>query len=161
MTKTAKTKPAASYFDQVRETMETMQAKFEVPATARDFVQRGATTARERAESVHQGAEKLTDGMEKITVSLVGGYANFVRGLLDATYANVEHALATVEKVAGAKSVNEAVQIQVDYVRENAAANFERMKNAAETARTTVVDGAKTVQSEVAGLYQAAEKKAA
>ena len=42
---------------------------------------------------------RLTDGAEKLATSFVGGYANFTRGLLDMTLANVQHALATVEKV--------------------------------------------------------------
>lgn len=163
MSKTAKTETAAaanSYFSSIKETLETVQGKMEVPAAARDFVVRTASTAKERAESVHAGAAKLTNGAEKVATAFVGGYANFTRGLLDMTLANVQHTLATVEKVAGAKSLNEAVQIQADFVRENASANMERVRGAAETARTVVVDGAKTVQAEISKIYSS-EKKAA
>lgn len=153
--KTAKTTAAEAktYFDQVRESLESMQSKIEVPAAARDFVAKSAATAKERAESAHVGAGKFTDKAEKLTVSLVGGYANFLRGLLDATYANVQHGLETVEKIAAAKSVGEAAQIQADYVRESAKANFERVRDAADTARTAFVDGAKTVQAEMSEFY--------
>ncbi len=162
MTKTtAKTNSAAaSYFDQIQQAFENVQSKVEVPAAARDFVKRGASTAKERAESVHAGVAKLTGGAEKVATSFVGGYANFARGLLDMTLANVQHTLATVEKVAGAQSFNEAIQIQADFVRENASANLERVRGAAETARTTVLDGAKTVQAELSKLYSF-DKKAA
>lgn len=159
MTKTAKN-ASATHFDQVQQTIETVQSKFEVPAAARDFIARGASVAKDRAESVHAGAAKLTDGAEKLATAFVGGYANFARGLLDATLANVQHTLATVEKVAGAKSLNEAVQIQADFVRESASANLERVRTAADTVKTTVVDGAKTVQAEVAKIYSG-EKLAA
>ena len=76
-------------------------------------------------------AAKATEGAEKFATSLVGGYANFTRSLLDISLANVQHTLATVEKLAGARSLNEAVEVQADFVRESARANVERIRNAA------------------------------
>lgn len=157
----AKTEAAANtYFSSIQNALEGVSSKIEVPASAREFVQRTAASAKDRAETVHTGANKATETVEKFATSLVGGYANFTRGLLDATLANVQHALTTVEKVAAAKSVNEAIQLQADYVRESANANIERVKNAAETAKTALVDGAKSAQAELSKLYSA-DKKAA
>ena len=51
-------------------------------------------------------------------------------------------------------------KIQVDFVRENASANMERVRGAAETARTVVTEGAKEVQAELSKLYSF-DKKAA
>lgn len=162
MTKTnAKTAtPASAYFSSVQNMIDNVQSKIEVPAAARDFVKRNASTAKERVETVHGGAAKLTEGAEKFATSFVAGYATFTRGLLDATLANVQHALSTVEKVAGAQSLNEAVQIQADFVRENASANMDRVRGATEAARTAAVDGARTVQAELSNIYSM-DKKAA
>jgi len=161
MTKSAKTAaPANTYLASVTEAVENIQSKIEVPAAARDFVAKGASSAKDRAETVHTNVVKFADGAEKLATSFVGGYANFVRGALDAALANVQHALTTVEKVAGAKSINEAVQIQADFVRESASANMERVRGVAETARTVVTDGAKQVQSELSKMYSF-DKKAA
>lgn len=157
MTKTApKATAANTYFDQIKQTLDTVQSKIEVPAAARDFVKNGADKAANGADTVHTTAVKLVDGAEKLTHSFVGGYANFLRGAFDMTLANVKASLVTLEKVAGAKSVNEAVQIQADFVRENTAANIERVRAAAETARANVVDGAKAVQAEVSAIYKKA-----
>jgi hypothetical protein len=157
MAKTAKTASVANdTMSSISEVIETVQSKMEVPAAARDFVKRTAATAQERAETVHTGIATATTKVENLATAIVGGYANFARGLVDASLSNVQHALSTVEKVAGAKSLNEVVQIQADYVRESAKANFDRVKNAAEIARTTVVDGAKTVQSEISAMYSKA-----
>ena len=156
MTKTsAKTNPATDAFASMQNAFENMQAQLEVPAAARDFVKRAATSGKERAENVHANAAGLTDSVEKFTASLVGGYATFARGVLDTTLANVQHSLSTVEKLAAAKSANEAFQLQAEFVRENAKANFERARNAAETARTTVTDGFQSVQAEFLKLYGA------
>jgi hypothetical protein len=157
MAKTAKTASVANdTMSSISEVIENVQSKMEVPAAARDFVKRTAATAQERAETVHSGIATATTKVENFATAIVGGYANFARGLVDASLSNVQHALSTVEKVAGAKSLNEVVQIQADYVRESAKANFDRVKNAAEIARTTVVDGAKTVQSEISAMYSKA-----
>lgn len=158
--KTTAAADASTYMDSVKETIETVQSKMEVPAAAREFVQRAAATVKERAASVHTGANDVATGAERLATSFVGGYANFVRGVVDATFANVQHALDTVEKVAGAKTVNEAAQVQADFVRESAKANYERVRSAAETARTVITDGAGQVQAELAKLNPYAKKAA-
>lgn len=156
-TKTApKTETSETYFASIKETIEQVQNRIEVPAAAREFVQRSAASGLERAETVHEGALKLTNGAEKIATAVVGGYGRLARGLLDMTFANVQHSFDTLQKVAAAKSLSEATQIQADFVRENAKANFERAKGAYEVARDAIVDGAKTVQSEVSSLYKTA-----
>lgn len=149
MAKTAEKTNANTYFDQIKQTFDGFQNKMEVPAAARDFVKNGAEKTATGADKVHATSIKLVDGAEKLTSKLVGGYANFVRGALDLTLANVKASLNTLEKVAGAKSVSEAVQIQADFVRENTVANLEKVREAAETVRLAAVDGFKTAQAEV------------
>lgn len=151
---------AQTYLDQVKQTIDAVQSKIEVPAAAREFVQRATSTAKERAESVHEGASNVANSAEKLATSFVGGYANFTRGLIDAAFDNVRHTLETVEKVAAAKSASEAVQIQADFLRDNAKANYERLRGAAEAARTVVVDGAEQVRGELARFNPYAAKAA-
>jgi hypothetical protein len=153
------TEAVAAPFEAVQKAFEQVTSKIEVPAAARDFVVRNAAVAQERVVDVQVGATNLTASVEKAMVSLAGGYATVTRGLIDATYENVKHALSTVEKVAQAKSLNEALQLQADYVREASAANLNRARDAAETVKTVVTDGAKTVQAEIAKIMPA--KKAA
>ena len=124
--------PATAAFQQISDAIDSVNKKVEVPAAARDFVKRTAATTKQRAEAVHAHAAKAAEGAEKLATSLVGGYANFTRSLLDISLANVQHTLATVEKLAGARSLNEAVEVQADFVRESARANVERVRNAAE-----------------------------
>ena len=155
MTKTtAKTAaPETNYFASIQQAFENVQGKFEVPASARDFVKRTASSVKEGAETAHSRGAEATHSVEKFATSLVGGYASFTRGLLDATLANVQHAVSTVEKVAGAQSINEAVQIQTDFVRESARANFERVRTVADTAKSVVTEGAKNAQAEFSKFY--------
>jgi hypothetical protein len=151
MTKTSK--PASAAFQQISDAIDSVNKKIEVPAAARDFVKRNASSTKERAETIHATAAKATEGVEKLATSLVGGYASFTRSLLDISLANVQHTLATVEKLAGVRSLGEAVEVQADFVREGARANIERIRSAADSAKSVVADGAKTVQAEISKIY--------
>ena len=167
MTKTTKTETAKATEAKATETkniimdtLESVQEKIAVPAAAREFVARQAATAQERAETVHDGAAKLNANVEKAAVSLIGSYANFTKGLIDMTAANVSHALATVEKVAAAKTLSDAMQIQADYVRESTKANYERVKNAAEVAKETVSEATASVRDNAAKVWPYGKKAA-
>ncbi|HWK63411.1 MAG TPA: phasin family protein [Rhizobiaceae bacterium] len=154
MTRTsAKTNGPSAGFASIQDAFENIQAQLEVPTVARDFLKRTATSARERAESAHSGAASATEGIEKFASSMVAGYAKLTRGLLDMALANVQHSLSTVEKLAGAKSVNEAVQLQAEFLRDNAQANFDRVRDTAENSRATLTQGAQIVQAEIFRLY--------
>jgi hypothetical protein len=152
MTKTTATQDS-NYFASIQQAFENAQGKFDVPAAARDFMKRTASSAKDGAEKVHTKAADASKTAEQFATSLMGGYASFTRGLLDATLANVQHALSTVEKVAGAQSINEAVQINTDFVRENARANFERVRVAADTVKSVVTEGAEKAQAQFSKFY--------
>ena len=158
MAKTSK--PATAAFQQISDAIDSVNKKVEVPAAARNFVKRTAATTKQRAEAVHAHAAKAAEGVEKLATSLVGGYANFTRTLLDISLANVQHTLATVEKLAGACSLNEVVEVQADFVRESARANVERVRNAADSVKSVVADGAKTVQAEISKIYDFGQQAA-
>ena len=51
------------------------------------------------------------------------------------------------------KSLNEAVQIQADFVRENARANYRARPRRGRERPPVVTDGAKTVQAEICKIY--------
>jgi hypothetical protein len=154
MTRTTRTsKPASAAFQQISDAIDSVNKTIEVPAAARDFVKRNVSSTRERAETIHATAAKATEGSEKFAASLVGGYANFTRSLLDISLANVQHGLATLDKLAGARSLSDAVEVQADFVRESTRVNVERIHNAAQSAKSVVADGAKTVQAEISKIY--------
>lgn len=143
---------ATEAMSSLSEAFDTVQSKIEIPAAARDFLQRGATVARERAEEMHEGIAGATARAENMATALVSNYADFARGMVDASLANMRHAFATVEKVASASTLSEAAQIQADYLRESAAANYERAREAAEAARARIADGAKALQEDISAL---------
>ena len=156
MTTKAKTTKTA----EAVKTEEVVAGTSKITESAREFVKRSAATAKERADSVHEGSLALNTNVEKALTGLVSGYASFLGNLADAAHANVEHALVTVEKVAAADSVSEAMKIQADFVRENTNANYERVRDAANASREMLVDGAASVRENLANVWPYGKKAA-
>ena len=123
-----------------------LQDKFEIPQAARDFVKRSAETARDRASEVHAGAHKATGTIEGAVINAVTGVADINRELFKAAYEDAQAAFIAVEKFAGAKSLAEAYQLHVDYLRERSEVGMTRAKNVAAFVSEKATDGFKTVQ---------------
>ncbi|WP_158264314.1 phasin family protein [Nitratireductor sp. StC3] len=148
-TNTAHTETAA-YFDQFRQAFEGLYGKMDVPAAARDFAQRGAVSARERAEQAHLGVRDAVASAEKLTETVVGHSVSAARDVVEAGFANLRHALTTAEKLAGANSVGETFEIQAEFLRENAKANVERVRAAGEAAGKAAADSAAELRAGMA-----------
>ncbi len=127
---------------------------------AREFVTRTAASAKERTESAYEGAQKFNSGLEKTMSRLVTGYVGILSEIADASRANTLHTLAMIEKLAQAKTVTEAGQIQVDYVREYATANYDRARNAFAQTREVVTEGAEAIRESVADVLPMTKKAA-
>ena len=91
---------------------------------------------------------------------MAGGYVSILGGIAAATHENVTHALTTVEKLANAKSVSEAVRIQSDYVRDNTSANMARVRDAAEIVREVASDSANMMRENVSKVWPYGKKAA-
>ncbi len=132
----------------------------QIAASTREFVKRSAATAKERAENLHEGTEKFNSSLENGMTRFVGGYVSVLGGIAEATFANVDHALTTVEKLAGAQSVSEAVRIQSDYVRESTTNNMNRARDAANIAREMVVENTSSMRDQFAKAWPYGQKAA-
>ena len=89
----------------------------EVPEAAREFVKKQAETAKERAADFYAGSEKATEVIETAVTGSVSEAAKISRNIQQAIYQDAEAFFAGVDKLASAKSINEAVQIQSDLLR--------------------------------------------
>jgi phasin len=118
----------------------------DVPEATRDFVKRAAGTAKEKAAEVHAGSEKVTTAIETAVTDSVSEAAKISRNIQQAIYQDAEAFFAGIDKLASAKSVNEAVQIQSDLVRSQGEVLISRAKSTTEYLGKLVTDGAKTAQ---------------
>jgi phasin len=125
----------------------------EVPEAAREFVKKTAGTAKERAADLYAGSEKATDVIETAVANSVSEAAKISRTNQQALYQDVEAFFAGIDKLASAKSLNEAVQIQSDMVRARGELFVSRAKSTTEYLGKLVADGAKTAQDNFAKVY--------
>jgi phasin len=102
--------------------MSTIQPRFEIPTEMRDFAEKSVEQARTAVSSFIQTARKATDSLQTSTktAELPAGVA-FSRGL-DFTEQNVSAAFELAQKLVRARDIQEAMQLQSEYVRTQFAA---------------------------------------
>src|SRR3954451_21615835 len=118
----------------------------EVPEAAREFVKKSANTAKDRAAEVFAGSERVTAAIENAVTGSVTEVGKISRNIQQAIYQDAEAFFAGIDKLASAKSINEAVQIQSDLVRERGELLVSRAKSSTEYLGKLVADGATTAQ---------------
>src|ERR1700742_5171252 len=118
----------------------------EVPEAAREFVRKQAETAKVRAADLHAGSEKVTAAIETAVAGSVTEAAKISRTIQQAIYQDAEAFFAGIDKLASAKSLNEAVQIQSDMVRARGEVFVSRAKSTTEYLGKLVAESARTAQ---------------
>ena len=139
-------------FAPVTEALKTFQ-NVEVPEAAREFVKKTANSAKERAADVYAGSEKVTAAIETAVADSVSEAAKISRNIQQAMYQDAEAFFAGIDKLASAKSLNEAVQIQSDLARARGEVFISRAKSTTEYLGKLVANGAKTAQDNFAKVY--------
>jgi phasin len=141
-----------SAFAPVTDALKNLQ-NMEVPEAAREFVKKQAETAKERAADLHAGSEKVTAAIETAVAGSVTEAAKISRNIQHAIYQDAEAFFAGIDKLASAKSLTEAVQIQSDMVRARGEAFVSRAKATTEYFGKLVTEGAKTAQDNFSKVY--------
>jgi phasin len=121
-----------------------------VPEAARDFLKRTASAAKEQAAELRAGAEKVTDAIESTVAGSLSETARAARSVQQAIYEDTEALLAGLDKLASAKSVTEAVEIQSELLRSRAEAVAARARSATEQAGKLFTDSMTTLRDKFA-----------
>ena len=146
-------------FDNVKDAFAPVTEAFknlqnaEVPAAAREWVKKTANSAKERAAEAYAGSEKVTDVLETAAADSVSEVAKISRNIQQAIYQDAEAFFAGIDRLASAKTFNEAVQIQSDLARARGEVFISRAKSASEYLGKLVANGAKTAQDNFAKVY--------
>lgn len=122
---------------------------FEVPEATRDFVKRATDTAKTRAADMQANAEKMTSAIEAAVSNSVSEAAKINRSIQGAFYQDVDSFFAGLDKLASAKSIAEALQIQGELVRAQGAVLVARAKSSSDYLGKLVTEGAKTAQENI------------
>lgn len=146
--KTAKTTKAAK---SVKEDAETFGTR--LTEGAREFVKRSASTAKERTDGAYDASKRYNSDLEDLLVRAAKGYTDVLANIAEATYANANHALAAAEKIAEAKSVSDAMQIQSEFVREYASNNVENVRSAYDYVRDVVTTNGEQLRDTTSKMF--------
>src|SRR6201985_3344261 len=117
------TTETTNVYDTVKEAFAPVTEAFknfqnvEVPEAAREFVKKSANTAKERAADVYAGSEKVTAAIETAAADSVRQAAKISRNIQQAIYEDAEAFFAGIDKLASAKSISEAIEIQSGLLR--------------------------------------------
>jgi phasin len=139
-------------FAPVTEAFKNFQ-NLEVPEATREFVKKQAETAKERAADFYAGSEKATEVLESAVTGSVNEVAKISRNIQQAFQQDAEAFFAGIDKLASAKSINEAVQIQSDLLRAHGETLVSRAKASTEYFGKLVTEGTKTAQDNLAKVY--------
>jgi phasin len=139
-------------FAPVTEAFKNFQ-NMEVPEAARDFVKKQAETAKVRAADFYAGSEKASEVIETAVTGSVSEVAKIGRNIQQAFYQDAEAFFAGIDKLASAKSINEAVQIQSDLLRSHGETLVSRAKASTEYLGKLVTEGAKSAQDNFSKVY--------
>ncbi|WP_298256011.1 phasin family protein [Bradyrhizobium sp.] len=139
-------------FAPVTEAFKNFQ-NLEVPEAAREFVKKQAETAKVRAADFYAGSEKASEVFESAVTGSVSEAAKIGRNIQQALYQDAETFFAGIDKLASAKSINEAVQIQSDLLRAHGETIVSRAKASTEYFGKLVSEGAKTAQDNLTKVY--------
>ena len=148
-----------SMLDSVKEAFAPMTEAFknlqtmEVPEAAREFVRKTANTAKDRAADAFAGSEKVTAAIETAVADSVSEAAKISRNIQQAMYQDAEAFFEGLDKLASAKSISEAVQIQSEMVRSRSEAFVTRAKSTTEYLSKLAASSAKTAQDNLSKVY--------
>ena len=153
------TTESSTVFNTVKEAFAPVTEAFknfqnvEVPEVAREGVKKTANSAKERAADAYAGSEKVTAAIETAAADSVSEAAKISRNIQQAIYQDAEAFFAGIDKLASAKTINEAVQIQSDLVRARGEVFVSRAKSTSEYLGKLVANGAKTAQDNFSKVY--------
>ena len=139
-------------FAPVTDALKNLQT-MEVPESTREFVKKTASTAKERAAEAFAGSEKVTAVLETAVAGGVSEAAKISRNIQQALYQDTEAFFDGIDKLASAKTLSEAVQIQGELARARGEALVSRAKSTTEYLGKLVADSAKNVQDNLAKAY--------
>ena len=128
----------------------------EVPEAAREFVKKTANTAKDRAAEVFAGSERVTAAIENAVTDSVSEAGKISRNIQQAIYEDAEAFFAGIDKLASAKSISEAVEIQSGLLRARGEVFVSRAKATTDYLGKLAANGAKSAQDNFAKVYKTA-----
>src|SRR4051812_6274961 len=135
-------------------TQGTGRMNFEVPEEMRTMAERSVTQTRQALESFLQAARRTAETMEQTTDKVQASSKDMAQKTLSAVEQNIRTSLDYAERLVRAKDLQEAAQIQSEFVRTQSEAMQAQMKefgSAAQSAMGQATDQATSASTKGKG----------
>src|SRR3954467_10677924 len=119
-------------------TQGTGRMNFQVPDEMRTMAERSVTQTRQALESFLQAARRTAETMEQTTDKVQASSKDMAQRTLSAAEQNVRTSLDYAERLVRAKDLQEAAQIQSEFVRSQAEAMQAQMKEFGSVAQSAM-----------------------
>ena len=139
-------------FDGIKDAFKNIQ-NLEVPEAAREFVKKTANTAKDRAAEAFAGSERVTAAIETAVTDSVTEAGKISRNIQQAIFDDAQAFFAGIDKLASAKSISEAAQIQSDLLRSRGEVFVSRAKATTDYLGKLAANSAKSAQDNFAKVY--------
>jgi len=110
-----------------------------VAASARDIVRRGTEAAKQQTDGLYDVSKRCGSELEMLMQTATRGYVDVLANVAEAAHAQVTQSIAATEQLARAETLEDAVQVQVDFANaqatqayETAEASFAYLRDAAQ-----------------------------
>lgn len=137
--------------------------KYEVPTEMRDFAEKSVDQAKKAFDGFLGAAHKAVDTLQGSTSNMQSSATDATRKTLSYAEQNITAAFDHAQKIVRSKDIQEAIQIQSEFVRTQFAAMQGQMKelgDMATSAARTASNQAASVASDVAGSARSAADQA-
>ncbi|MFC6582675.1 phasin family protein [Sulfitobacter aestuariivivens] len=146
---TAKTTKAASKVE-----AETNKIVDRVTDGAREMVMRSTSTAKDRAENLFETTQEYNKTIEDVLVRAAKGYTNILGNIAEAAFVNVNRGINAAEKLASAKSLKDAMDVQTTYVREQSECSMNNARAAYDYVREVATENGEALRDNAAKMWK-------
>ena len=143
--------------------MNEQTAKYEVPTEMRDFAEKSVDQARKAFDGFLGAAQKAVDTLEGSASNMHSSATGATRRTLSYAEQNISAAFDHAQKLVRARDIQEAMQLQGEYVRSQFAAMQGQMKelgDMAQSAARTATSHAAAAASDAAAATRSAADQA-
>ena len=144
--------------------MAQQNASYEIPTEMRDFAEKSVEQARKAFDGFMSAAQRTVSTLESSATNVQSNTKDLSQRAFDYAEQNVSAAFDLAQKLVRAKDVQEAMQLQAEYVRSQFAAMQAQMKEFGSIAQTVAQQTAQTTASqarEFGSMAQDAARSAA
>ncbi|MFT5798644.1 MAG: hypothetical protein ACI84R_002711 [Candidatus Azotimanducaceae bacterium] len=133
---------------------ETSKIVDRVADGAREMVMRTTSTAKERADGLLETSQQYNTKIENVLVQAAHGYTNILGNIAEAAYVNVNRGITAAEKLAGAKSLKDATEVQSTYIREQSTCSMNNARSAFDYVRDVVSENGAALRETTTTMWK-------